>query len=122
MLRLRDIHLYLGCLFAPALLFFAITGAWQIYRLQDSAKDRSYVAPAALRVLSAIHTNQHLPGTRATVYTPLHTFALLGAIGLVTTTLLGVVMAFRYSRTTLAPLLCLLGGIIVPLAIILIYG
>ena len=97
MRRLRLIHLYLGCLFAPALIFFAVSGSWQIYRLQDTAKDGSYTAPAALKTLSAIHINQHLPGGKASNRTPLHVFALLAAIGLVTTTLLGIVMAFRVS-------------------------
>lgn len=121
MRRLRLLHLYLGCLFAPALIFFAISGSWQIFRLQDTAKDGSYTAPAALETLSAVHTNQHLPGGKASQRTPLHAFALLSAIGLVTTTLLGVVMAFRFSHSVVAPLLCLLGGVALPLGLLLIY-
>ncbi|MEP6821206.1 MAG: hypothetical protein ABI946_02535 [Chthoniobacterales bacterium] len=121
MRRLRLIHLYLGCLFAPALLFFAISGSWQIYRLQDSTKDSSYRAPAALGVLSAIHTKQHLPEGKASKRTPLHAFALLSAIGLVVTTVLGVVMAFRFSAGVVAPLLCLFGGIALPVLLLLIY-
>jgi hypothetical protein len=121
MRRLRLLHLYLGCLFAPALLFFAVTGGWQICRLQDSAKDGSYTAPAALEFLSAIHTNQHLPGVRATQATPLHVFALLAAAGLILTTLLGIVMAFRVSRSLIAPAACLVGGIALPALILLFY-
>jgi uncharacterized iron-regulated membrane protein len=34
----REIHLYLGCLFAPILIFFAVTGAWQLYRWNDNTK------------------------------------------------------------------------------------
>ncbi len=121
MRRLRLLHLYLGCIFAPALLFFAVTGGWQIYRLQDSTKDRSYVAPAALPILSAIHTKQHLPAGKASNRTPLHAFALLSAIGLVTTTLLGVVMAFRVSARWKMPALCLLAGIALPALLLFIY-
>ncbi len=62
MLFLRRLHLYLGCLFAPALLFFAISGAWQLYRFHDSKKDGSYTAPRAVEALSAVHMNSHLPG------------------------------------------------------------
>lgn len=119
--RLRDVHLYLGCLFAPALIFFAVSGGWQIYRLNDNAKDGSYTAPAVIRALSAIHTNQHLPATRVSQYTPLHTFALLAAVGLVVTTLLGVVMAFRYGRSGVAALLCLFAGVAIPAAIVWVY-
>lgn len=121
MRRLRLVHLYLGCLFAPALVFFAISGSWQIYRLQDSAKDGSYTAPVVLDVLSALHTKQHLPEGKASNRTPLHAFALLSAIGLVVTTLLGVIMAFRFSAGLAVPLLCLLGGIALPALLLLVY-
>lgn len=121
MRRLRLLHLYLGCFFAPALLFFAVSGGWQIYRLQDSTKDGSYTAPVPLKFFSAIHTNQHLPGIRATQTTPLHAFALLAATGLILTTLLGIVMAFRVSRRVAAPLICLVGGIVLPAVILLFY-
>lgn len=121
MLFLRRLHLYLGCLFAPALLFFAISGAWQLYRFHDSKKDGSYNAPRAVEALSAVHMNSHLPGKRASEYTPLRTFSLLAAAGLVVTTALGVVMAFRFSRTVFAPLLCLLAGVIIPGVALWIY-
>jgi ABC-type nitrate/sulfonate/bicarbonate transport system permease component len=121
MQNLRRLHLYLSCLFAPALLFFATTGAWQLYRLQDNRKDGSYTAPEALHVLSAIHTDAHLPGKRASVYTPLRTFSLAAAAGLVITTLLGIVMAFSFSRSILAPVLCLTAGAVIPLVILAVY-
>ena len=119
--RLRDLHLYLGCLFAPVLIFFAVTGAWQIYRANDSTKDGSYIAPRPVVVLSAIHTDQHLPGTEASAYTPLHTFVLLAAVGLVTTTILGVIMAFRFGRSGRAAALCLAAGVAIPVGILFIY-
>ncbi len=74
-----------------------------------------------IRALSAIHTDQHLPGSRAVSYTPLHTFALLSAIGLVTTTVLGVIMAFRFGRSGIAAFLCLLAGVAIPAAIVFLY-
>jgi ABC-type nitrate/sulfonate/bicarbonate transport system permease component len=121
MVFLRRLHLYLGCLFAPALIFFAVSGSWQLYRLQDSAKDGSYVAPRPLQVLSAVHTNSHLPPKRASEYTPLRTFSLAAAVGLVVTTLLGVVMAFRLSQSFMAPVLCLTAGIAMPAVLLWIY-
>lgn len=121
MRRLRQLHLYLGCVFAPALIFFAVTGSWQLYRLNDSTKDGSYVAPPAVRVLSAIHKNSHLPGKSASVYTPLRTFSLLAAAGLVATTVIGVAMAFRFSRGIAVPLLCLAAGVVVPVGLLYVY-
>lgn len=121
MRRLRLLHLYLGCLFAPALIFFAVSGAWQVYRLQDTRKDGSYTAPPGLKTLSAIHIDQRLPGSKGGKRTPLHAFAVLAAIGLVATTALGVVMAFRVSAGVVAPLLCLIGGVALPAVLLLLY-
>ncbi len=118
---LRRLHLYLGCLFAPALIFFAVTGAWQLFRMHESDKDGSYNAPPPMKTLSAIHMNSHLPGKRAGEYSPLHTFSLLAAGGLVTTTLLGVVMAFRVTQKRLTPTLFLFAGIVIPAAILYFY-
>lgn len=118
---LRRLHLYLGCLFAPALMFFAISGGWQLYRLQDSSKDGSYTAPEPLRILSAVHTNSHLPGKKASEATPLQLFSLLAAAGLVTTSALGVILAFRFSRRIVTPIAWLAGGVVIPLTILYLY-
>jgi hypothetical protein len=59
---LRRVHLYLGTLFAPVLLLFASSGAWQIYRLNDAKKDGSYTPPKIVKTLSAVHKNQTRPG------------------------------------------------------------
>lgn len=119
---LRRVHLYLGCLFAPALIFFAVTGAWQLYRANDKSKDGSYVPPRAVAVLSAVHKNSHLPGKPELAYTPLRTFMLAAAIGLTVTTVLGVVMAFGVSRSAFAPVLSLVAGIAIPAVLLWIYG
>ncbi len=118
---LRRLHLYLGCLFAPALIFFAVTGSWQLYRAHDTKKDHSHAPPAILRTLSAIHMNAHLPGKRASEYTPLRVFLVLAAAGLVASTLLGVIMAFSFSRSLFTPVLCLCAGIVIPCAILYLY-
>lgn len=118
---LRRLHLYLGCLFAPALIFFAVTGSWQLYRAHDSKKDHAHTAPAILRTLSAVHMNAHLPGKRVSEYTPLRVFLVLAAAGLVASTLLGVIMAFRFSRSAFAPVFCLSAGIIIPCVILYWY-
>jgi hypothetical protein len=121
MQRLRRLHLYLGCLFAPALIFFAVTGSWQLFRAHDSKKDGTYSAPAAVKTLSAVHMNAHLPGKRVTDYTPLRMFWLLTAAGLILSTLLGVIMAFRFSQSAATPLLCLFAGVAIPCAVLYLY-
>lgn len=122
MLWLRRVHLYLGCLFAPVLIFFAVTGGWQLYRFNDRPKGSSYVPPRPVTVLSAIHKNSHLPGKPELSYTPLRTFMLAASVGLIATTLLGVVMAFRFSGSWITPVLCLTAGVGLPAVLLWIYG
>jgi hypothetical protein len=60
MRRLRQIHLYLGSLFAPAILFFAFSGVLQTF---DLHKDHHGLTrpPAWIVVLSSVHKNMRLP-------------------------------------------------------------
>ncbi|MCE0521421.1 MAG: hypothetical protein LV480_00745 [Methylacidiphilales bacterium] len=116
---LRRIHLYLGCFFAPMLVFFSISGIWQVYGLQwgDNAK--------ILKLLSTIHMGHNMgfkephPFTLTSPY--LEFFVALMAVSLVLSVLLGVIMAFKFGRGTLA-LACVAGGILVPLILILLFA
>ncbi len=121
MKKLRQIHLYLGCVFAPVLIFFAVTGSWQLFKLHRGLKDGSYNPPRAVVILSDIHQFQHLPPTSSESRTPLRYFMLTAAVGLVLTTLLGIIMAFRFSRSKTPVVLCLVAGVAIPLALLLIY-
>jgi len=121
MKRLRQLHLYLGTLFAPLLIFFAATGAWQLFGLHQNAKDGSYVAPPALSALAAIHKHSHLPGTPGNAATPLRWFSLAASVGLVVTTALGIVMAFRYTASRSRVALCLTAGAFAPVVLLWIY-
>ena len=118
---LRRLHLYLGCLFAPTLIFFAVTGSWQLFNWHESTKDHSYVAPRALAVLSDIHKDAHIPPTPHRKPTPLRYFLFAAAVGLVTTSVLGVIMAYRFSRRPIVATVSLLLGIVIPAGLIWIY-
>ncbi len=54
----REWHLYLGTLFAPSILFFALTGALQLFGLHESHPGETYQAPAWVQRLGSIHKNQ----------------------------------------------------------------
>jgi uncharacterized iron-regulated membrane protein len=54
----RQLHLYLGVFCAPAILFFAFTGALQSFGLNDRSPDGSYVPPQWVSVLAQIHKKQ----------------------------------------------------------------
>lgn len=55
---MRLVHLYLGVFTAPALLFFAFTGALQTFSLHETTKGSSYKPPQWAVVLGQIHKKQ----------------------------------------------------------------
>jgi hypothetical protein len=55
---LRLIHLYTGVFIAPALLFFAFTGALQTFSLHETTRGSSYKPPAWAVMLGQIHKKQ----------------------------------------------------------------
>lgn len=116
MKQLRTIHLYLGCVFGPLLLFFAVSGIWQTLKLhlgEDSSE--------ALSVLSTIHTSRALKGGAiSTLSSPLlETCVIAMAVGLIVTAILGIVMAIRFGRSRRAVYLSIAAGTVLPLSLIL---
>jgi hypothetical protein len=55
---IRLIHLYIGVFIAPALLFFAFTGALQTFSLHETTRGSSYKPPAWAVILAQIHKKQ----------------------------------------------------------------
>lgn len=55
---IRLTHLYLGAFLAPALLFFAFTGALQTLGLHEGSRESSYKPPAWIVTLAQIHKKQ----------------------------------------------------------------
>ena len=120
---IRQFHLYLGVLFAPALLFFAFTGAMQVLNLHKPTP--AYAAPAWVVRLAAVHKRQtlapkaddpapaggkhhgraaHADGPPAPAPAPklsailLKAYALAVSAGLLASTVSGLYLALRFSR------------------------
>ena len=110
MKALRSIHLYLGCLFAPLLVFFAISGIWQTIGLQSDFLTR----------LSTIHTSHQLKSGGGLSGGLLRIFVLIMAVSFVITTVLGVIMAFKHGGSRRAGACCLALGVAVPVALVLV--
>ena len=107
----RNMHLYLGCFFAPLLLFFIVTGAVQTFNLHHSRKD-GYKPPQIVKIMSGVHQHQSVPSkdekpTSSSVN--FKYFVLAMSIGIVITTILGIMMAFKFAHP-LVVWLCLLAG------------
>jgi len=56
MSSIRLWHSYIGILIAPSVIFFALTGALQIFNLHES--HGSYTPPALIEKLSSMHKDQ----------------------------------------------------------------
>ncbi len=124
MKTLRQLHLYLGCIFAPLIIYFSISGAWQVFRLNDVPKDQTPTAMQSFfHELSKPHTNSTLPGLspkteRSVVFNWL---AALMSIGMVITAALGLILAFRYSKSPKLLFVCVGAGVLVPVIFLVLH-
>lgn len=155
---LRKLHLYLGVFTAPALLFFAFTGALQTFSLHETTPGSSYKPPAWIASLAQLHKKQSAaiparrprpnaappdspvakaPNAPATLpqqppdrqsaanpapkpkgHLPMKIFFLLVSAGLFLSTVTGIYMAYRYSRSRLLITGLLLAGVALPLLLL----
>jgi hypothetical protein len=112
MQKLRSIHLYTGCIFAPLLLFFAVSGICQTLGLHN----RSHF----LMRLSTIHTSHGLKAGGGLSSVLLMWFVLVMAVSFIATTILGIMMALKFGKSRRAAFYCLAAGVVVPAAIVVI--
>jgi hypothetical protein len=170
----RQIHLYFGVFIAPALLFFAFTGALQTFSLHETTRGSSYKPPTWIVTLAQLHKKQTVtvpvkklnaggdkagsdkpagekmkkgdggtvvgavgpktadaaattpagvttapaPAPKPKSHLPMKIFFLLVSIGLFTSSLTGIYMAYKYNRSKLVVTLLLLAGVVVPLLLL----
>lgn len=136
--QIRTIHNYVGMLFAPAILFFSISGAFQTLGMHE---DRGHGQPMAwVAWMASVHKDQVVPHAKAKVadhqpgpvaepgkrvsrpaphsdqpFTLLKAFVLCMALGLISSASLGIIIAFTNPRTRRANLACLAAGAALPL-------
>jgi len=111
MKTLLPIYRTLSCIVAPAMIFFAVSGAWQSFRLHEDRRDGSCKAPAAVALLSDVHKAEKLtpaarPWFRAT--------QLAFAAVFVGTALVGVMLALRVTKPAWLVWVWLFAGTVVP--------
>ena len=138
---IRQLHLYLGVFFAPALLFFAATGALQVFSLHEAHGD--YQPPPLIEKLAAVHKDQkfelkakkpekpraapaagekphHAPPPTAPKTLALKWFFLATALGLMFSTSLGLWMGLTHLKNRALALALLCAGAAVPVLILLL--
>lgn len=119
---LHRMHLLLGCLFAPLLLYYCLSGASQALGLNFQWKDGKNQA-TLLSEFSRPHKAMTMPGAsgsnqkKSTVSNRSESFkyfAVAMALGISATLILGVVMAYKYFRPRWMVSVILAAGLAVP--------
>ncbi len=138
----RPAHLYFGVFIAPALIFFAFTGFIQTFNLHETTRGSSYQPPKILVELGQLHKKQTLvvparkpqppadakasdipqpksdsplvAPTRQKNLWPMKVFFALVCAGLISSTISGLYMAYKYSRNTIVLTALWLAGIVLP--------
>jgi len=114
MKNIRTIHLYLGCFFAPLLLFFAISGIWQTFDLHIGNESSE-----AMALISTIHTSNALK-IAGTLSSPiLKWFVVLMSISFILTTILGVLIALKHGQNSKAAIVSIVLGVTTPLGMVI---
>jgi hypothetical protein len=142
---IRQIHVYLGAFIAPSVLFFAITGGLQLFRLHEVRG--AFHPPVVIQKLGRLHKNQVFavkpkrPGQAAATPAPskpasdatrqpesgpkastvaLRWFFLFVSAALAVSTLLGLWMGLQYNRRKGLIWIMFLAGAVIPAAMLLI--
>lgn len=137
MRQIAKVHLYLGCFFAPLVIFYALSGTWQTLNLHRSTKDGRYQAPRILVELSEVHLKQRWAqpesgtvnqrrqeGEAVLALLPRSPFAWVSALmglGLAVTAFLGIILAVQRTRQMRRRLavLCLAAGCVLPVTLLM---
>ena len=148
MRRWRQIHNLLAAFFAPAILFFAFSGALQTFSLHENKGGGPYQPPAWIVALASVHKDQHLPYPKPPAATqeegapgkgahgpeahkapaahpqkhrsalPLKIFVLAVAIGLIATALIGLYIGLSNRVTRRNTVIMMALGTLLPIALL----
>jgi hypothetical protein len=138
MASIRRWHSYIGLFIAPSILFFALTGAAQLFSLHEA--HGNYHPPVLLEKLSSIHKDQvfelghhHDDSSPAAAPGPddhddepgpatyiLKGYFLLVALGLTVSTGFGLWMGLVQTRSKTVGWLLVGAGSVIPLALLLL--
>ena len=139
MRRLRQFHLYIGVFFAPAILFYAISGGLQTFRLQQASGWDGAPPPQWMAWMGSVHIDQRklVPESaaakppapvdpaklvarkaKAAEALPMKIFTVALATALALSTLLGAAIALSLKSTRRVSLLMLAAGAVVPLVLL----
>jgi hypothetical protein len=143
MMTVRQIHTYIGAFIAPSVLFFTFTGSLQLFSLHEA--HGAYTPPAIVEALGRVHKDQvlretpapaakgaaaedehahhhHATPAKATPAWPVMALKwvfLSVAVGLMTSTLLGLTLAFTSARRKGVVLALFVAGAALPILLVM---
>jgi hypothetical protein len=140
MRKVRQFHLYIGVFFAPAILFFAISGGLQTFRLQQASGWDGAPPPQWMAWMGSVHIDQRKlvaePAAaakppapidpaklaerkaKAAKALPMKIFTAALAIALALSALLGIGIALGTKSTRRVSQLMLAAGALVPILLL----
>lgn len=115
---LRRVHLYLGCFFAPLLVFYVATGWYQTFNTNRNKTPGE--ADSWVEKLASVHKDRLYPSTQASGYSTKGFEALVVAmsVAILVTVGLGVALALQSTRTAWPTLLSLALGVLIPVLLL----
>jgi len=131
---IRKTHLYLGLVFAPLIILFALSGFFIVNGLDKSNKDGSYTTPEFIQYTTRVHKyisrcifkdsksyEKMLNSEELQDNCYIFKYSVIAmSIGLVITILMGIFLAFKYSRNKIILSACLLIGCALPTIILVL--
>jgi len=142
----RNLHLWMGAFFAPAIIFFAFSGTLQTFDLHEVKRGEATQPPAWIMQIAQLHKKQNLntrrpapppanpgeansrapeanrpppkPPSRATW--TFKVFIAVMSVGLILSTLLGLYLTIQYARDKRVMWALVVAGTLLPLAMVLL--
>jgi hypothetical protein len=114
----RRLHTFLSVFFSPLLMLFVVTGWWQTVTVNRN-KGLGF-GSSWIEKLSTIHIDNYFPLSGAHNYSTdlFKVLVVVMCVGFMLTTILGLVMAFRFAKRKASLVLILIAGILVPILLL----
>lgn len=115
---LRRLHTFLSVFFSPLLILFVVTGWWQTVTVNRN-KGLGF-GSSWIEKLSTIHIDNYFPLTGAHNYSTdlFKVLVVIMCIGFLFTSILGLVMAFRFAKRKASLVIILVAGVLVPILLL----
>ena len=130
--QIRTVHYYAGVFFAPTIIFFALSGVLQLFKLHESYRATPGAQGDWIAWMSQVHKESALIPPKAAPAaapakqapprpersSPFKWFAALMGVSLIGASLAGLWIAFNYPKRRQAFYAALVAGLILPIILL----